>query len=78
MGSEFAGSIGFMLLIGWWVDRELGTSPRWTTVGGVLGLVGGGANFARRAVRLVKATSRVDRRGDASGGGPMSGSGGGA
>lgn len=62
MGMELAGSIAGMLLIGWLVDRWLGTSPRWTTVGGLVGLVGGGLNFFRTALIVSKRQAEETER----------------
>lgn len=40
------------LVVGWLIDRWLGTSPRWTTVGGLLGVVVAIVNFIRNAMKL--------------------------
>jgi len=58
MGGELAGSIVGMLFLGWLIDKWANTSPRWTIILSVLGLVGGGYNFARQAVRLQRRTAR--------------------
>lgn len=54
MGTELAGGIVGMLLLGFLLDWWLGSSP-WLTIGGaVLGLVGGGYNFLRRALQASR------------------------
>lgn len=40
-GVEMAGGIGLFALLGWLVDRWLGTDPWGLVTGAVLGLVGG-------------------------------------
>lgn len=51
MGTELAGGIIGMLLIGLALDWWLGTKPWLTITGATLGLVGGGYNFLRRALK---------------------------
>jgi len=62
MGLEFVSTIAGMALAGWLIDRWAQTSPRWTIVGVVLGLVGGGYNFMRQAVQAGRAAEREYRR----------------
>jgi len=50
LGFELAGSIVGGVAIGWWLDRHLGTAPRWTAVLGGVGLVGGFYNLIRTAL----------------------------
>ncbi len=51
MGTELAGGIIGMLLVGFLLDWWLGTKPWLTITGAALGLVGGGYNFLRRAFK---------------------------
>lgn len=62
MGFELLGAVLGMMLIGWLVDRWQGSSPRWTTVGAIAGLIGGGVNFIRKALALNKAAAAKYRR----------------
>lgn len=55
MGLELAGAIILLGLIGWAVDRKLGTAPWFALAGAVIGMVGGGYNFIRRARAMTKA-----------------------
>ncbi len=58
LGMELTASIIGMVLVGWLVDRWAGTSPRWTVILAILGVIGGGYNFARQAVRLQRKAAR--------------------
>lgn len=62
MGLELVGGMLGMMAIGWFLDRWQGTSPRWTTVGAVVGLVAGGVNFIRKALALNRAEVAKYRR----------------
>lgn len=62
IGIELAGSIVLLAVIGWAVDRWAGTSPWFTLTGAVIGTVGGGYNFLRRAKAMSKASSAPRRR----------------
>lgn len=54
MGMEFAAAVVGLTLFGWWLDRSLGTSPRWTIICAVVGVVGGFYNLIRRALGAAK------------------------
>ncbi|HUU97122.1 MAG TPA: AtpZ/AtpI family protein [Phycisphaerae bacterium] len=54
MGTEFAGAIIGLTLLGLWVDWHWKTSPAGVLFGGSLGIVGGGYNFIKQALRLMK------------------------
>lgn len=43
-----------MTLVGWALDRWLGTSPRWILICGAVGIIGGGYNFIRAALAMNK------------------------
>lgn len=51
LGFELAASIAGGVLIGWWIDRELGSSPKATVGLGLVGLFGGMYNLIRTALR---------------------------
>ncbi len=57
MGLELAGAIAVLALLGWWIDRRLGTGPLWTLVGAGIGFLGGGYNFIRRARAMSRANA---------------------
>jgi len=52
MGTEFAASIVGMALIGWLIDRWQGTAPWGVGIGVGFGIIGGGLNFFRAAMKL--------------------------
>ncbi|HVZ93135.1 MAG TPA: AtpZ/AtpI family protein [Phycisphaerales bacterium] len=52
LGIELAGAIVGMVLIGWALDTWLKTSPRWMLICGGVGILGGGYNFIRSAMKL--------------------------
>lgn len=62
LGLELTSAILGMLLVGWILDRWLGTSPRWATVGAVVGVLGGGYNFMRRALALNRKAAEAYQR----------------
>ncbi len=62
MGVELSGSIIGMVLLGWGLDRWLGTSPRWTLIGAGIGVLGGGYNFIRAALRMNKEATSAYKR----------------
>jgi F0F1-type ATP synthase assembly protein I len=51
LGFELAASIAGGVLIGWWIDRRLGTSPKATVALGLIGLFGGMYNLIKTALR---------------------------
>jgi F0F1-type ATP synthase assembly protein I len=51
LGFELAASIAGGVLIGWWIDRRLGTSPKATVGLGLIGLFGGMYNLIKTALR---------------------------
>jgi len=54
MGIEFAGSIVGMIFLGWFIDKYAGTGTRWTMICGIVGILGGGYNFIKRAREHTK------------------------
>ena len=62
MGAELAASIVGMVLIGWLIDRWLGTTPIAVLVGAGMGFVGGGYNFWKSAQKMNReAAARYKR-----------------
>jgi F0F1-type ATP synthase assembly protein I len=57
MGTEFVAAIAGMLLLGFGLDYWWGTSPVMTVIGAVVGLVGGGYNLIRQALRAEQKAS---------------------
>jgi hypothetical protein len=57
MGLELAGAIVLLGLIGWFIDGKYGTGPWFAVTGAVIGIIGGGYNFLRRAKAMSKAGS---------------------
>lgn len=55
MGTELAGGIVGMLLLGFLLDWWLGTKPWLTLTGAAMGIIGGGYNFIKRALAMNKA-----------------------
>jgi F0F1-type ATP synthase assembly protein I len=59
-GFEIAAAVGGFAALGWWYDREQGTSPRGLLIGATLGLVGGLYNLIRSALRAGRAARAED------------------
>jgi hypothetical protein len=62
MGFELFGSIIGAGLIGWLIDKGLGTAPRGLMIGLVVGIIGGGWNFYRRAMIMNRRAMDAYRR----------------
>ncbi len=54
LGMELVGAVVGMGLLGWFVDYSANTEPWGVTIGAVLGLIGGGYNFGKKAMALQK------------------------
>ncbi len=65
IGTEFtAGFVGCVVL-GWYVDHNLGTGTTYTLVGAVIGFVGGFYNLFRQAYKAQRELDRErERQGD--------------
>lgn len=61
LGFELAGSIAGGALIGWWLDRQLGTAPKALTVATAIGVVGGLYNLIRTALKAGREAELEDR-----------------
>lgn len=70
MGTELVGAIVMMAVLGWLLDRWLGTEP-WLTIGGLgFGLVVGMYRFFRTAITATRVTrDRSDEPGTGDAGG---------
>lgn len=62
LGIEFVAGIAGFGLIGWLIDQWRGTMPLWTLIGAALGLIGGGYNFMRQAIKAGRAADAEYRR----------------
>lgn len=58
LGMELTASIGGMVLLGWLIDTWAGTGQRWMLILGVVGLIGGGYNFVRGALKFQKQAAK--------------------
>ncbi len=62
IGFELAAAILGATLVGWLLDRWFGTSPMWTFIGAGIGIIGGGYNFIRSAMRMNRQAIEEYRR----------------
>ncbi len=62
LGLEFVSSIAGGILLGWLLDRWLGTAPWFLVAGMGVGLVGGLSNFIKEAMRASRKAERASRR----------------
>ena len=62
MGAEFAFGIVGMIALGWLVDRGLDSAPVGMIVGAAMGIVGGGYNFIRQAMKMNRQAAARYRR----------------
>ena len=61
LGFELAASIAGGALIGWWIDRRLGTAPRALMILSGVGVVGGLYNLIRTALAAGREAERARR-----------------
>ncbi len=54
MGLDLSAAVAGFTLLGWWADSHWQTSPRYTLVGVILGLIGGMYNLIRRALAATR------------------------
>ena len=62
LGFELLGSIAGGALLGWWIDRQRGTSPKWLVILAGIGIVGGLYNLIRTALRAGRQAHEEDER----------------
>ncbi|HRC86365.1 MAG TPA: AtpZ/AtpI family protein, partial [Thermoanaerobaculia bacterium] len=62
LGMELAGAAAGGTLLGYWLDRRYGTSPRWLLVGALVGIGGGLYNLIRSALAASRESSREAER----------------
>ena len=60
LGFELAASIAGGALLGWWLDRRLGSAPKALITLTVVGVVGGLWNLIRTALAATRAAARED------------------
>ena len=58
IGFEFAAAVIGFVLVGYWIDRKYGCGPKGVLIGAALGILGGGYNLLRTA---LKASRQMDR-----------------
>jgi len=63
LGFELAASIAGGALIGWWIDRRLGSAPKALITLSAIGVVGGLYNLIRTALGASKEARESDRSG---------------
>lgn len=61
LGFELAASIAGGALIGWWIDRQLGSAPKALIALSAIGIVGGLYNLIRQALRASHEAEAADR-----------------
>jgi F0F1-type ATP synthase assembly protein I len=57
LGFELAASVGGGAMLGWWLDRQLGSSPRALIIASAVGAVGGIYNLVRSALAAGRESS---------------------
>lgn len=57
LGFELAGSIAGGALLGWWIDRQLGSAPKALITLAVVGILGGLYNLVKAALAAAREES---------------------
>ena len=67
LGSELAASVAGGALLGWWIDRQLGSAPKALITLAAVGIVGGLYNLIRTALSASREAEAdgSGKRGDA-------------
>lgn len=60
-GFELAAAVGGFAALGWWIDRQRGSSPWGLLIGAGLGLVGGLYNLVKAALAAGRQARDEDR-----------------
>lgn len=63
LGFELAASIAGGALLGWWIDRQLGTAPKALIALALVGILGGLYNLVRTALAASREAADAERRG---------------
>jgi F0F1-type ATP synthase assembly protein I len=58
LGTELAGAICGLTLLGYWIDRKYVTGNKGVLIGAGIGVIGGMYNFLRQAIALSKETEK--------------------
>lgn len=61
LGTELAGGLVGFVLLGWAIDRQLGSSPIAVVTTAILGCIGGMVHLIRRAMQMQQETQRSAR-----------------
>jgi F0F1-type ATP synthase assembly protein I len=64
LGSELAASVAGGALLGWWIDRQLGSAPKALITLAAVGIVGGLYNLIRTALAASREAAGDGKRGD--------------
>lgn len=66
MGVEFAAAVIGFVLVGYWIDLHYDCRPKGVLLGAALGILGGGYNLVRTALRASRQMNRDEKedRGD--------------
>jgi F0F1-type ATP synthase assembly protein I len=60
-GIELAAAVGGFALLGYWIDRHYGSSPKGLLIGALLGLVGGFYNLIKASLAVSREARELDR-----------------
>ena len=60
LGFEFGAALVGFTLVGIWIDRSYGTSPKGALIGAALGIIGGGYNFLRSSLAALREVERKE------------------
>ena len=61
MGFEFAAAIVGFVLVGYWIDRRYDSAPKGVLIGAALGIIGGGYNMLRTALKVSRQVNREEK-----------------
>ncbi len=52
--------VGFVL-VGYWIDRRYDSAPKGVLIGAALGIIGGGYNMLRTALKVSRQVNREEK-----------------